>query len=163
MWKVSLRAGPSFKPMYFIIMSLRSNRRAFPSISCTDRKGAFKRHGCTQQATQLKHKRETSSVVYRQRTSLDISHTGPRCLWVKHHALNNLLRLNICSGQIRLGHLKMCKFTHLKRSAIFIMGTHHAQVNQVTLWRCCRCLYAPNQIKHVPCTLLTSGGCNTFL
>lgn len=35
MWKVSLRAGPSFKPMYFIIMSLRSNRRAFPSISCS--------------------------------------------------------------------------------------------------------------------------------
>lgn len=34
MWKVSLRAGPSFKPMYFIIMSLRSKRRAFPSISC---------------------------------------------------------------------------------------------------------------------------------
>lgn len=34
-WKVSLRAGPSFKPMYFIIMSLRSNRRAFPSISCS--------------------------------------------------------------------------------------------------------------------------------
>lgn len=33
-WKVSLRAGPSFKPMYFIIMSLRSNRSALPSISC---------------------------------------------------------------------------------------------------------------------------------
>lgn len=33
MWKVSLSAGPSFKPMYFIIMSLRSNRRALPSIS----------------------------------------------------------------------------------------------------------------------------------
>lgn len=35
MWKVSLRAGPSFKPMYFIIMSLRSNRSALPSISCS--------------------------------------------------------------------------------------------------------------------------------
>lgn len=38
MWKVSLRAGPSFKPMYFIIMSLRSNRRALPSISWRGRK-----------------------------------------------------------------------------------------------------------------------------
>lgn len=33
MWKESLRAGPSFSPMYFIIMSLRSRSRALPSIS----------------------------------------------------------------------------------------------------------------------------------
>lgn len=38
MWKVSFRAGPSFKPMYFIIMSLRSKRSAFPSISCNKRR-----------------------------------------------------------------------------------------------------------------------------
>lgn len=34
MWKVSLSAGPSFKPMYFIMVSLRSSSRALPSISC---------------------------------------------------------------------------------------------------------------------------------
>lgn len=34
MWKESLSAGPSFSPMYFIIMSLRSRSRALPSISC---------------------------------------------------------------------------------------------------------------------------------
>lgn len=34
MWWHNFSAGPSFSPMYFIIMSLRSSIRAFPSISC---------------------------------------------------------------------------------------------------------------------------------
>lgn len=34
-WNVSLSAGPSFRPMYFIMVSLRSNNRALPSISCS--------------------------------------------------------------------------------------------------------------------------------
>ncbi len=34
MWWQSLSAGPSFRPMYFITMSLLSNIRALPSISC---------------------------------------------------------------------------------------------------------------------------------
>ncbi len=34
MWWQSLRAGPSFNPMYFIIMSLRKSIKALPSISC---------------------------------------------------------------------------------------------------------------------------------
>lgn len=33
-WWHSLRAGPSFRPMYFMIMSLRSSIKALPSISC---------------------------------------------------------------------------------------------------------------------------------
>lgn len=33
---MSFSAGPSFSPMYFIIMSLRSSSSAFPSISCWD-------------------------------------------------------------------------------------------------------------------------------
>ncbi len=34
MWWQSLRAGPSFNPMYFMIMSLRKSIKALPSISC---------------------------------------------------------------------------------------------------------------------------------
>ncbi len=34
MWWQSLRAGPSFNPMYFIIMSLLKSIKALPSISC---------------------------------------------------------------------------------------------------------------------------------
>lgn len=34
MWWHSFSAGPSFRPMYFMIMSLLSSIRAFPSISC---------------------------------------------------------------------------------------------------------------------------------
>lgn len=34
MWWHNFSAGPNFRPMYFIIMSLRSSIRAFPSISC---------------------------------------------------------------------------------------------------------------------------------
>lgn len=34
-------AGPSFRPMYFIIMSLLSNSNAFPSISCFRNKSAW--------------------------------------------------------------------------------------------------------------------------
>lgn len=37
MWWHSLRAGPSFRPMYFMIMSLRRSIRALPSISCGGR------------------------------------------------------------------------------------------------------------------------------
>lgn len=34
MWWHNFSAGPSFRPMYFMIISLRSSIRAFPSISC---------------------------------------------------------------------------------------------------------------------------------
>jgi len=34
-----LRAGPSFRPIYFIIMSELSNSNALPSISCKKNKG----------------------------------------------------------------------------------------------------------------------------
>lgn len=34
MWWQSLRAGPNFSPMYFMIMSLRKSIKALPSISC---------------------------------------------------------------------------------------------------------------------------------
>lgn len=38
MWWQSLSAGPSFSPMYFMMMSLRSSIRALPSISWGDRR-----------------------------------------------------------------------------------------------------------------------------
>lgn len=34
MWWQSLRAGPNFSPMYFMIISLRKSIKALPSISC---------------------------------------------------------------------------------------------------------------------------------
>lgn len=40
MWWQSLSAGPSLSPMYFMMMSLRSNISALPSISWGERKWA---------------------------------------------------------------------------------------------------------------------------
>lgn len=45
MWWHSLSAGPSFSPMYFMMMSLRSNISALPSISC--REGRRRGHSRT--------------------------------------------------------------------------------------------------------------------
>lgn len=77
MWWHSFSAGPSLRPMYFMIMSLRSNIRAFPSISCKNEQRHSSREKNRQRPTVDGHKSYMFSEqlgMWRQRCGVGVPH-----------------------------------------------------------------------------------------
>lgn len=65
MWWHSFSAGPSFRPMYFMIMSLLSSIRAFPSISCRkQRTGRITLNRHREKPTPAKANRPAETYVF---------------------------------------------------------------------------------------------------